>query len=208
MARIRKIPVMERLCEELRNLPGVGTKSSVRIAFHILEMDNERVQSLVNAILDAKTAMKFCDQCFNFSDSNPCSICASPERDHKTICVVEQPRDIMPFEQMEDYHGVYHVLHGTISPMYGASSEQIKFAELVSRVVKDDVQEVIVATNSNVDGEATALYIAKILQPFNIRVTRIAHGIPVGGELEHADSNTLSKAMENRREIILSSSEE
>lgn len=205
MARVKKIPAMERLCEELRNLPGVGTKSAVKIAYHILEMENSRVQSLVDAILEAKNSMKFCNQCFTFSDSNPCAICASPERDHRTICVVEQPRDIIPFEQMEDYHGVYHVLHGTISPMYGTSSDQIKFAELVSRVVKDDVQEVIVATNSNVDGDATALYIAKILQPFDIRVTRISNGIPVGGELEHADSNTLSKAMENRREIILNS---
>ena len=187
--------------EQFRALPGIGAKTAARLAYHVLDMDMERARRLASAIIEAKEKIGFCSTCFNLTDSDPCAICTTEKRDHRTICVVEQPPDVAAMERMNDYNGVYHVLHGALSPIEGVGPNDIRIRELVTRVGTADVQEVIVATNPNVEGEATAMYIAKLLKPMGVRVTRIAHGLPVGGDLEYADEVTLSRAMENRREI-------
>ena len=151
--------------------------------------------------MEAKEKIGFCTTCFNLSDRNPCEICASEKRDHTTICVVEQPQDVAAMERMHDYHGVYHVLHGALSPLEGIGPEKLRIRELLVRLQSSDVKEIIMATNPNVEGEATAMYIARLLKPMGLRVTRIAHGLPVGGDLEYADEVTLAKAMENRVEL-------
>ena len=198
---MQQIAPLAQLIEQLRALPGIGAKTATRLAYHILDMDMERAHRLAAAITGAKEKIGFCSVCFNLTDSDPCAICMAEKRDHTTICVVEQPQDVAAMERMNDYDGVYHVLHGALSPLEGVGSNDIRIRELVLRAGKENVQEVIVATNPNVEGEATAMYIAKLLKPMGIRVTRIAHGLPVGGDLEYADEVTLSRAMENRREI-------
>ena len=198
---MQQIAPLAQLIEQLRALPGIGAKTATRLAYHILDMDMERAHRLAAAITGAKEKIGFCSVCFNLTDSDPCAICMAEKRDHTTICVVEQPQDVAAMERMNDYDGVYHVLHGALSPLEGVGPNDIRIRELVLRAGKENVQEVIVATNPNVEGEATAMYIAKLLKPMGIRVTRIAHGLPVGGELEYADEVTLSRAMENRREI-------
>lgn len=198
---MQQIAPLAQLIEQLRALPGIGAKTATRLAYHILDMDMERAHRLAAAITGAKEKIGFCSVCFNLTDSDPCAICMAEKRDHTTICVVEQPQDVAAMERMNDYDGVYHVLHGTLSPLEGVGPNDIRIRELVLRAGKENVQEVIVATNPNVEGEATAMYIAKLLKPMGIRVTRIAHGLPVGGDLEYADEVTLSRAMENRREI-------
>lgn len=198
---MQQIAPLAQLIEQLRALPGIGAKTATRLAYHILDMDMERAHRLAAAITGAKEKIGFCSVCFNLTDSDPCAICMAEKRDHTTICVVEQPQDVAAMERMNDYDGVYHVLHGALSPLEGVGPNDIRIRELVLRVGKENVQEVIVATNPNVEGEATAMYIAKLLKPMGIRVTRIAHGLPVGGDLEYADEVTLSRAMENRREI-------
>lgn len=198
---MQQIAPLAQLIEQLRALPGIGAKTATRLAYHILDMDMERAHRLVAAITGAKEKIGFCSVCFNLTDSDPCAICMAEKRDHTTICVVEQPQDVAAMERMNDYDGVYHVLHGALSPLEGVGPNDIRIRELVLRAGKENVQEVIVATNPNVEGEATAMYIAKLLKPMGIRVTRIAHGLPVGGDLEYADEVTLSRAMENRREI-------
>ena len=198
---MQQIAPLAQLIEQLRTLPGIGAKTATRLAYHILDMDMERAHRLAAAITGAKEKIGFCSTCFNLTDSDPCAICMSDRRDHTTICVVEQPPDVAAMERMNDYDGVYHVLHGALSPLEGVGPNDIRIRELVLRAGKENVQEVIVATNPNVEGEATAMYIAKLLKPMGIRVTRIAHGLPVGGDLEYADEVTLSRAMENRREI-------
>lgn len=198
---MRQIAPLAQLIEQLRALPGIGAKTATRLAYHILDMDMERAHRLAAAITGAKEKIGFCSVCFNLTDSDPCAICMAEKRDHTTICVVEQPQDVAAMERMNDYDGVYHVLHGALSPLEGVGPNDIRIRELVLRAGKENVQEVIVATNPNVEGEATAMYIAKLLKPMGIRVTRIAHGLPVGGDLEYADEVTLSRAMENRREI-------
>ena len=198
---MQQIAPLAQLIEQLRALPGIGVKTATRLAYHILDMDMERAKRLVAAITGAKEKIGFCSVCFNLTDSDPCAICMAEKRDHTTICVVEQPQDVAAMERMNDYDGVYHVLHGALSPLEGVGPNDIRIRELVLRAGKENVQEVIVATNPNVEGEATAMYIAKLLKPMGIRVTRIAHGLPVGGDLEYADEVTLSRAMENRREI-------
>lgn len=195
------IAPLQKLIEHFRALPGIGAKTAVRLAYHVLDMEPSKAKALADAILEAKAKIGYCNTCFNLSDQNPCQICASEKRDHSVICVVEQPQDVAAMERMRDYHGVYHVLHGALSPLEGVGPEQLKIKELLPRVADETVKEVIMATNPNVEGEATAMYIAKLLKPMGIKVTRLARGLPIGGDLEYADEVTLSKAMENRREI-------
>ena len=195
------IAPLAQLIEQFRALPGVGAKTAARLAYHVLDMDMTRAQRLANAIVEAKEKIGFCSTCFNLTDSDPCIICSAERRNRGVICVVEQPPDVAAMERMNDYDGVYHVLHGALSPLEGIGPNDIRIRELVTRAGASEVQEVIVATNPNVEGEATAMYIAKLLKPMGVRVTRIAHGLPVGGDLAYADEVTLSRAMENRREI-------
>lgn len=190
-----------KLIEEFERLPGVGSKTAQRLAFHVLSVPKERAISLANAIMDAKEKVVYCKECYNISDAELCPICGNPKRNKNVICVVGEPKDVAALERTKDYKGVYHVLHGLVSPMAGIGPEDIKLRELVQRVANTDVTEVIVATNPTIEGEATAMYIAKLLKPAGITVTRIAHGIPIGGDLEYADEVTLARAMSGRREI-------
>jgi len=192
--------VVERLIEEFSKLPGIGHKTAQRLTMHILNLPQEEVRGFAEALVRARSTIRYCSICGNYTDKDPCAICGNPNREKSTICVVEEPRDIISMEKVREYNGVYHVLHGTISPMAGRGPEDIKLRELISRM-NGEVEEVIVATNPNIEGEATAMYISKILKPLGVKVTRIAHGIPVGGDLEYADEVTLSKALEGRREI-------
>jgi recombination protein RecR len=198
---VQYIAPLAKLIEHFRALPGIGNKTAVRLAYHVLDMDAEQAKKLAEAIIEAKEKIGYCNTCFNLSDQNPCVICAAEERDHSVICVVEQPQDVAAMERMRDYRGVYHVLHGALSPLEGVGPDQIRIKELLGRLTGDEVKEVIMATNPNVEGEATAMYLAKLLKPMGVKVTRIAHGLPIGGDLEYADEVTLAKAMENRREI-------
>lgn len=194
-------PSIEKLIESFEKLPSIGHKTAIRLAFHMLDMSNEEIEEFTKSITDAKQKLKFCSTCFNISDTDPCPICQDSKRDQSTICVVEDVRDIMAMERTHEYKGVYHVLHGTISPMNGIGPDEIKIKELLNRIKDNDIKEVIIATNPRVEGEATSIYISKLVKAFNIKVTRIAHGIPVGGDLEYTDEITLMKAMEGRREI-------
>jgi len=191
---------IEKLIEEFAKLPGIGMKTAQRLTLHVLNLPKEEVGDFADALVKARGTIKYCSVCGNFTDKDPCAICANPNRDSSTVCVVEQPKDIMFMERVREFNGVYHVLHGTISPMAGRGPNDIKLRELISRI-DGSIKEVIVATNPNVEGEATAMYISKILKPLGVKVTRIAHGIPVGGDLEYADEVTLSKALEGRKEI-------
>jgi len=190
-----------KLIEHFRALPGIGQKTAARLAYHVLDMSVEDAKSLSNAIVEAKEKIGYCKVCFNLSDRSPCEICDSSKRDGKIICVVEEPQDVAAMEKTREFRGLYHVLHGAISPLEGVGPNDIRIKELVTRIAESDVKEVIIATNPNVEGEATAMYIAKLLKPAGIKVTRIGSGLPVGGNLEYADEVTLSKALENRREI-------
>lgn len=198
----RYSPSIAKMVAELGKLPGIGSKSAQRLAFYLLAQPEEKVQALAQAILDARHTTRTCTQCCNLTDQDPCDICSSPSRDRTQICVVENPRDVAAMERIHEYRGLYHVLHGAISPMQNIGPDQIRLRELLARLRNDsEVSEVILATNPTVEGEATALYIARLLKPAGIRTTRIAHGIPMGGDLEYADEVTLAKAMEGRREI-------
>ncbi|MBB6218825.1 recombination protein RecR [Anaerosolibacter carboniphilus] len=190
-----------RLIEEFSKLPGVGRKSAQRLAFHVLNMKEADVESLSAAIIEAKRGTKYCSECANITDIDPCVICRNEQREKTIICVVEDPRDVAAMERVREFKGVYHVLHGAISPMEGIGPEDIKIRELLIRIQNGHVEELIMATNPTIEGEATAMYISKLVKPMGIRVTRIAHGIPVGGDLEYADEVTLSKALEGRREL-------
>jgi recombination protein RecR len=191
---------IEKLIEEFAKLPSIGYKTAQRLTLHVLNLPQDEVRGFAEALVKARGTIRYCSVCGNFTDSDPCAICGNPSRDKSTICVVEQPKDIMSMERVKEYNGVYHVLHGTISPMAGRGPEQIRLRELISRL-NGDIKEVIVATNPNIEGEATAMFISKIIKPLGVKVTRIAHGIPVGGDLDYADEITLSKALEGRREI-------
>ena len=191
---------LDRLIEELSRLPSIGPKTAQRLAFYILEMSSERVASLTDAILQAKNSIRYCSICGNFTDVDPCSICQTPYRDGDIIMVVEEPKDIVAIEKTRDYKGLYHVLHGAISPLEGIGPDDIKIKELLKRITPE-VKEIILATNPNVEGEATAMYMARLLKTLDVKVTRIAHGIPMGGDLEYADEVTLTKALEGRREM-------
>lgn len=194
-------PSIEKLIESFEKLPSIGHKTAIRLAFHMLDMSPEETDEFITSIKEAKQKLKYCSTCFNIADTDPCPICSNPKRDQSTICVVEDVRDIMAMERTHEYKGVYHVLHGTISPMNGIGPDEIKIKELLDRIRDNDIKEVIIATNPRVEGEATSIYISKLIKAFNIKVTRIAHGIPVGGDLEYTDEITLMKAMEGRREI-------
>ena len=191
---------IEKLIEEFAKLPGIGKKTAQRLTLYVLNLPKDEVEEFSNALVKARGTIKYCSVCGNFTDSDPCAIGGNPSRDKTQICVVEQPKDIMTMEKVKDYNGVYHVLHGNISPMQGRGPQDIRLRELVSRM-NGNIKEVIVATNPNIEGEATAMYISKILKPLDVKVTRIAAGIPVGGDLEYADEVTLSKALEGRKEI-------
>lgn len=189
------------LIEQFAKLPGIGRKTAQRLAYYVLEMDEIDVELLSTSIREAKDKIRLCDNCCNLTDDNLCNICKSAIRDGSTICVVEGAKDIIAMERSKEYKGFYHVLHGTISPMDNVGPNDLKIKELINRLSNDDIEEVIIATNPTVEGEATALYISKLIKPLDIKVTRIAHGIPVGGDLEYFDEVTLSKAMDNRREM-------
>lgn len=199
---------MARLIQELSKLPGIGEKSAARLAFHMLKGKREDVFALADSIGKLRQEMGLCRQCFGFSEVSPqngeaslCAICRNVERDQNTICVVEEPADLMAVEKSLEYRGLYHVLHGTISPLDGVGPEALRIGELIERLKDGSVREVIVATNPTVDGEATALYLSKVLKPLGASVTRIARGLPMGGDLEYTDAVTLGKALEGRREI-------
>ncbi len=194
-------PSIEKLIESFEKLPSIGHKTAVRLAFHMLDLNEEDTHDFINSIVNAKANLKYCSNCYNISDTDPCPICSSPKSDGSIICVVEDVRDIMAMERTHEFKGVYHVLHGTISPMNGIGPEDIKIKELLNRIGNEDIKEIIIATNPRVEGEATAIYLSKIIKPLGIKVTRIAHGIPVGGDLEYTDEITLSKALEGRREL-------
>jgi len=190
-----------RLIEELNRLPGIGPKSAKRLAYHLLGRPDEEAKALAEAIFTLKEKIKLCSLCFNITDSDPCRICQDEERDHSKICVVEKPSDILPLEQTGKYDGVYHVLHGTISPTQGIGPEELKIKELLARLKDGSVSEVIVATNPNVESETMAMYLQRVITPLGIHVTRLARGLPFGAELEYADDLTLGQALENRREF-------
>jgi recombination protein RecR len=191
---------VSRLIAELKELPGIGAKSAQRIAFHILRSSSEEAQHLVRAISDVKERIVTCSVCNNVTDEDPCSFCTSPDRDSKLLCVVEEPPNVVAIEKTHEFKGRYHVLMGSLSPLQGIGPEQLKIAGLLERLAKGEVEEVILATNPNVEGEATAIYLSKLIKPLGVRVTRIAMGIPVGSELDYADEVTMGKALEGRRE--------
>ena len=191
---------MNKLIEQLSRLPGVGAKSAQRLAFHIINMPKEEVEGLASAMTDAKAHIKYCKECFTLTDDEICPICANEKRDHSTIMVEEQTRDMAAYEKTGKYEGVYHVLHGAISPMLGIGPSDIKLKELMKRL-EGDVQEVIIATNSSLEGETTAMYISRLIKPTGIKVTRIASGVPVGGDLEYIDEVTLLRALDGRTEL-------
>lgn len=195
------IAPLAKLIEQFRALPGIGSKTAARLAYHVLEMDKSRAESLAQAIIEAKEKIGYCNVCFNLTDCNPCSICQDQGRDASVLCVMEEPRDVAAMERTREFRGRYHVLHGQLSPLEGIGPNDIKIKELLARIQSGDILEVIMATNPDVEGEATAMYVARLLKPLGVKVTRIAHGLPVGGDLEYADEVTLSKAMENRREM-------
>ena len=191
-----------RLIGELSKLPGIGNKSAQRLAFYLLSISDKEAEGLADAIVEAKKTMRYCSECGNLTDRDPCDICRDPSRNPEVLCVVETPQDVLAMERIKEYHGRYHVLNGVISPMDGIGPEDINLKSLIVRLQKHpEIQKVILATNPNIEGEATAMYIARLLKPSGIKVTRIAHGLPVGGDLEYADEVTLLKAMEGRTSI-------
>jgi len=191
---------LARLIDELRKLPGIGPKTAQRLAFFLIGESDESVRSLASAIVEAKDKISYCSKCFNLTDIDPCNICGDSARDKSLICVVEEPKDIIALEKTRSYKGMYHVLHGAIAPLEGIGPGELRVKELITRLT-EQVQEVILATDPNVEGEATAMYLARLIKPLDIKVTRIAHGMPVGGDLEYVDEVTLTKALEGRREM-------
>lgn len=193
---------LNKLINELSKLPGIGGKTAQRLAFHILALEESEATSLANSIVNAKRSLHYCSVCGNLTDTDPCEICSDESRDRTKVCVVETPQDVIAMERIREFKGLYHVLHGAISPVEGIGPNEINLKSLITRLQQhDEIDEIIVATNPNIEGEATAMYIARLLKQSGIKVTRIAHGIPVGGDLEYADEVTLLKAMEGRREI-------
>jgi len=194
-------PPLARLIEELGKLPTVGPKTAQRLAFHMLSMSVQDAEALAEAILECKRRIRHCSVCGNITEADPCVLCTNPQRDRSVICVVEDARDIAAMERTREFKGIYHVLQGAISPLDGIGPDDLRITELLHRVSTGEVHEVIVATNPRVEGEATALYLSKVIKPLGVRVTRIAHGLPVGGDLEYADEVTLARALEGRREL-------
>ena len=195
------IPAISRLIDEFAKLPGVGKKSAQRLAFYVINMDQSQAVNFAEAILDVKRKVRYCDRCFNLTDQDICDICSNQKRDQHLMCVVETPIDLIAIENTKEFHGYYHVLHGAISPMEGIGPNEIKIKELIIRLQNDETKEIIIATNPTIEGEATAMYISKLLKGTDILVTRLAHGIPVGGDLEYADEITLARSIENRRTL-------
>lgn len=198
---MRYAPPIARLLEELERLPGIGPKSAQRLVYHILRTDSTEAGRLAEAILEVKRSIHFCKRCFNFAENDLCDVCSDPQRDESILCVVEEPRDLVAVERTGEFRGVYHVLQGAISPIDGIGPEQLRIRELLGRLGDEKVTEVVIATNPNVEGETTALYLARLVKPLGIKVTRIASGLPVGGDLEYADEVTLGRALEARREM-------
>jgi len=194
-------PSMSRLIEQLTRLPGIGEKTATRMAFHILRADHEYATLLAEAVLSVKNDTKLCSECFALTEDDPCRLCTDGERSGDIVCVVEEPADLLAVERAGSFHGRYHVLHGTLAPLDGIGPDELKIQPLLVRIQQRDVREVIVATNPTVEGEATAIYLAKLLKPLGVRVTRIAHGIPVGGDLEYTDVMTVGHALDGRREM-------
>jgi recombination protein RecR len=190
-----------KLIESFSRLPGIGSKTASRLAFHVLRMKEDDVVNFAKALVSVKRNLIYCSVCCNITDTDPCRICSDRQRDVSVICVVQDAKDLVAMERMKEFHGLYHVLQGAISPMEGIGPQDIRIAELLRRLSSDEVQELILATNPNIEGEATAMYISRLVKPFQLKVTRIAHGLPVGGDLEYADEVTLSRALEGRREI-------
>ncbi len=194
-------PSIEKLIESFERLPSIGNKTAIRLAFYMLNASKEETDNFIKSIQDAKNNLKLCSKCYNISDTDPCEICSNSQRDQSKICVVEDVKDIIAIEKIHEYKGLYHVLHGSISPMDGIGPDDIKIKELLARLMEGTVKEVILATNPKVEGEATAMYISKLIKPMGIKTTRLAHGIPVGGDLEYTDEFTLGKAFEGRTEL-------
>lgn len=194
-------PAIEKLIEAFERLPSIGNKTAARLAFHILDATKEETDEFIQAIVNAKENIQYCKECYNITDQEICNICSNTARDKSLICVVEDVRDVVAMERTHEFKGVYHVLHGSISPMNGVGPDDIKIKELLARIMEGNVKELILATNPRVEGEATAMYISKLVKPLGVKVTRIAHGVPVGGDLEYTDEVTLSKALEGRREL-------
>ena len=194
-------PSIEKLIQSFEKLPIIGNKTAARLAFYMLNASEEETNEFVSSIINAKKNLKYCSKCYNISDTDPCPICGNPKRDPSVICVVEDVRDIIAMEKTHEFKGVYHVLHGSISPMNGIGPDDIKIKELLARLMDGTVKEVILATNPRVEGEATAMYLSKLIKPLGIKVTRIAHGVPVGGDLEYTDEVTLSRALEGRVQL-------
>ena len=192
---------LSKLIEQFERLPGIGSKTAQRLAYSVLNMPKEQAQEFSNAITDAHEKIKYCEVCCNFSEGELCPVCKSHSRDKSVICVVETPRDAIALENTHEYDGVYHVLHGAISPLNGIGPDQLYIKQLLSRLTDDTVKEIIMATNPTVEGEATAMYLSRLLKPMGIKVTRLAYGIPVGGDLEYADEVTLARALEGRNEL-------
>ncbi len=190
-----------KLIDSFTRLPGVGSKTAARLAFHVLRMEEDNVVEFAKALVSVKRNLLYCSVCCNITDTDPCRICQDKSRDTSSICVVQEPKDMIALERMKEYNGMYHVLHGAISPMEGIGPDELRVAELLNRLADEQVQELILATNPNIEGEATAMYLSRLVKPFELKVTRIAHGLPVGGDLEYADEVTLSKALEGRREL-------
>ncbi len=196
------LPVpLKRLVEQLSRLPGIGEKSATRLAFFVLREDTAYAEALAKALVGLKREIRLCSQCLGFTEQQPCALCADPRRSAEVVCVVEDPSDVLAIERAGDFRGRYHVLHGTLAPLEGVGPEHLKISELLARLRDEGVREVILATNPTVEGEATALYLAKLIKPSGVKVTRIAHGLPMGGDVEYADSVTLSRALEGRREM-------
>jgi recombination protein RecR len=190
-----------KLIDEFEKLPGIGHKTAQRLAFHILSIPKEKAMAFAKAIVEAKKTIHYCSVCGDLTDTDPCRVCSNEKRDRTIVCVVESPRDVVAMERVREYKGLYHVLHGVISPMEGIGPDDINMKTLLQRVSHGEIREVILATNPDVEGEATAMYLAKLLKPMGVKATRIAHGLPVGGDLEYADEVTLAKSLEGRREI-------
>lgn len=192
---------LNNLINELAKLPGIGNKSAQRLAFHLLGVEEKEALALARSIVEARETMRYCSRCGNLTDQDPCLICRDESREPAVICVVESPRDVAAIERMKEFRGQYHVLHGAISPMDGIGPEDINLKSLIQRLQTEEIEELILATNPTIEGEATAMYIARLIKPAGIRVSRIAHGVPVGGDLDYTDEITLSKAMEGRRQL-------
>ena len=192
---------LSKLIDMFKKMPGIGHKSAVRLAYNIISMSEDEIKDVITTIKNAKEKTKYCSVCQNLTEDDPCDICSNEKRDRTTICVMESPKDVVALEKTREYYGLYHVLHGAISPMDGVGPEDLKIKELVMRVADGDVKEVILANNPSIEGEATAMYISKLLKPFGVKISRIAFGLPVGGDLEYADEVTIAKALEGRREL-------